>query len=142
MSVSKKYNKTSKEIKVTFKVSKKAAQGAVQVFLLCENNGWDPLPLTQQKSGDFKIDVNFAENEPKTEYQYRFRLVMEDGTEKYDNDWEADKYVPNPFEGDNSVVILTEGLKKSEAANENADKAEEKKSSESKPKTKKASKKK
>ena len=111
MPVSKKYNKTKKEIKVTFKVTKKAAQGAKEIYLLCENNGWDPIPMECQKSGDFKVDVPFSESDSKTEFQYRFRLVMEDGTEMYDNDWDADKYVPNPFEGDNSVVILTKDLK-------------------------------
>ncbi len=114
MPVSKKYNKTSKEIKVTFKVTKQAAQEAKEVYLLCENNGWDPIMLTKQRSGDFKVDVTFKEDEPKQEFQYRFRLVMEDGSEKYDNDWEADKYVPNPFEGDNSVVVITKDLKKTE----------------------------
>ncbi len=110
MSVSKKYNKTTNEIKLTFKVTKEASQNAKQVFLLCENNGWDPVEMSQLKSGDFKADVKVSKSEEKSGYQYRFRLVMEDGQELYDNDWIADKYVTNPFGGENSFVDLTVGL--------------------------------
>jgi 1,4-alpha-glucan branching enzyme len=109
MSVSKKYNKTTNEVKLTFKVTKEASQNAKQVFLLCENNGWDPVEMTQLKSGDFKVDVK-VEGKLDAEYQYRFRLVMEDGQEIFDNDWEADRYVPNVFGGENSLVDLKIGL--------------------------------
>ncbi len=109
MTVSKKFNKTSNEYRLTFKVSKEAAQGAKQVFLLCEYNGWDPIEMELLKSGDFKYDLK-VKVEEKTEYQYRFRLVMEDGQEKYDNDWNADRYVTNPFGGENSLVDLNVGL--------------------------------
>ena len=111
MSVEKKYNKTSKKIKVTFRV-KKAAQDAENIFLLCEHNGWDPIELTKQKKGDFKVDVEFDEDSEQKEFQYRFRLVLKDGVEVYDNDWDADYYAPNPFGGENSVVDLTKNIKK------------------------------
>ena len=112
MSVEKKYNKTSKKIKVTFRVEKKAAQDAENIFLLCEHNGWDPIELTKQKKGDFKVDVEFDEDSEQKEFQYRFRLVLKDGVEVYDNDWDADYYAPNPFGGENSVVDLTKNIKK------------------------------
>ena len=112
MSVVKKYNKTSKKIKVTFRVEEKAAQDAESIFLLCEHNGWDPIKLTKQNKGDFKVDVEFDEDTEQKEFQYRFRLVLKDGIEVYDNDWDADYYAPNPFGGENSVVDLTKNLKK------------------------------
>ena len=61
MSVVKKYNKTSKKIKVTFRVEEKAAQDAESIFLLCEHNGWDPIKLTKnsmkiQNRRNFSID--------------------------------------------------------------------------------------
>ena len=36
--------------------------------------------------------------------EYQFRYLV-NGTDWY-NDWDADRYVPNPFGGDNSVVVL------------------------------------
>lgn len=106
MPISKKFVKSTNSTKVTFKVKKNETQGAQDIYLLCEKNGWDPIKLTKQKNGDFKIDVDF-ETEDKTAFQYRYRLVMADGQEMYDNDWEADYYVSNPFGGENSVVDLT-----------------------------------
>jgi hypothetical protein len=37
---------------------------------------------------------------------YRFRYLLDD--ERWENDWEADSYVPNEFGGDDSVLDLTE----------------------------------
>ena len=70
------------------------------------------IKLTKQKKGDFKVDVEFDEDTEQKEFQYRFRLVLKDGIEVYDNDWDADYYAPNPFGGENSVVDLTKNLKK------------------------------
>ena len=35
-------------------------------------------------------------------------LVQPDGETLYDNDWEADDYVPGPFGRDNSVVRVSQ----------------------------------
>ncbi|MBQ8708602.1 MAG: isoamylase early set domain-containing protein [Succinivibrionaceae bacterium] len=111
MSVSKKLNKTTNEIRLLFKVSKEAAQNAERIYLLCESNGWDPIEMQKLKSGEFKADIKVSSNlEEKSEYQYRFHLVMADGQETYDNDWEADRYVSNPFGDENSLVDLKIGL--------------------------------
>lgn len=110
MATTQRYNKTAGKIKVTFKVSKQAAQGADKIFLLCEHNGWDPLELSAQKSGDFKIDVEFDPANEQTDFQYRYQLFMADGQTKYDNDWEADAYVPNIFGEDNSLVKINKDL--------------------------------
>ncbi len=37
---------------------------------------------------------------------YRFRYLLDD--ERWENDWEADSYVPNEFGGDDSVLDLTQ----------------------------------
>ena len=47
MSTVKKYLKT--KVKVTFEVAKEAALGAKEVYLLCDFNGWDPIPLVASK---------------------------------------------------------------------------------------------
>jgi hypothetical protein len=52
------------------------------------------------KTGEFKTSLSL-----KTGQEYHFRYLI-DG-EKYENDWAADKYVPNPESGeDNSVIVL------------------------------------
>ena len=42
---------------------------------------------------------------------YRFRYLV-DGT-RWENDWQADRYVPNDFGGDDSLVDLTDGMARS-----------------------------
>jgi transglutaminase-like putative cysteine protease len=49
------------------------------------------------KDGSFKIEFDLEQG--KT---YEFRYVI--GAEKWVNDEEADAYVPNNIDGDNSVV--------------------------------------
>lgn len=95
--------------KVTFKISVEAAQGANEINLLCDHNSWDPIIMTKNKNGTFSVtvDVNKDENLKKT-YQYRYQYIMPDNSEKYDNDWEAELYVPNPFNGDNSAFTIPE----------------------------------
>jgi len=95
--VTKRYLKSKDVTKVTFYTS--AELGAEEVFLVGDFNEWDEeaTPMQQLKDGRFKV---ILELEPGKEYQYRY-LVNGD---EWHNDWEADKYVPNPYSGDNSVV--------------------------------------
>jgi hypothetical protein len=56
--------------------------------------------MRRLKSGEFKADIKL---EPGREYQFRYKI---DG-ERWENDWEADKYVPSELTGeDNSVIVL------------------------------------
>ena len=56
--------------------------------------------MKKKKDGSFTAKVKLATGR---EYQYRYLL---DG-KRWENDWEADKYVPAPFSNtDNSVVIV------------------------------------
>ena len=54
--------------------------------------------MEKLKDGRFKTTLDL---EKDREYQFRYLV---NGSE-WHNDWEADKYVPNPFSGDNSVVV-------------------------------------
>ena len=93
--------------KVTFKITKEAAQNAVEINLLCDFNAWDPVAMTKNKNGTFTTTIDIPSDESiKETYQYRYQYVMADGSEKYDNDWEAELYVPNPYNGDNSAFTL------------------------------------
>lgn len=102
MSIKKQILKTKPQANVTFQLSAKAAVGAEKVTVVGEFNDWDTTAteMKKLKSGDFKATVKLATGK---EYQFRYLI---DG-QKWENDWDADKYVPNQltFE-DNSVVEL------------------------------------
>lgn len=105
MPVKKQFLKSRPEVKVTFEVTKEAAQGAKEVYLLCEALEWKREALKPLKAGSFKGTFNLP-TDSKDDFEYRFCLVMEDGEEKFDNDWDAESYRPNPLGGDNSVVSV------------------------------------
>lgn len=72
---------------------------AEAVHVCGDFNDWstDQHPLNQLKSGAFVVTLPL---ESGRAYRYRYLL---DGT-RWENDWEADDYVPNQFGGDDSVV--------------------------------------
>lgn len=103
MGLQKKYLKSKPVCKVTFTVSKEAAGSAQKVHLVGDFNNWKKksLPLKKLKSGAFKITVDLPCGR---DYQYRYLV---DNT-TWQNDWEADKYVPSPYYGaENSVVSVS-----------------------------------
>jgi 1,4-alpha-glucan branching enzyme len=102
VSLKKRYLKSKPICKVTFELPRKAAPGAEYVGLAGEFNGWDPQasPLIRKKNGDFNITLELA---PGREYQFRYVI---DG-ENWENDWQADRYVPSEIPGvENSVVAV------------------------------------
>ena len=70
--------------------------------LVGEFNAWNPTrhPMQRADDGSFAVTVPL---EIGRTYQYRFFV---DG-ERWDNDWNADAYVPNEFGGENSLIDLT-----------------------------------
>lgn len=100
--ITKKYLKSKPVVKVTFEVAPEQVAGAKKVAVAGEFNDWktDATPLKKSKEGSYKVTLDL---EPGTEYQFRY--VVDGKT--WDNDWNADKYVPNnlTFE-ENSVVAL------------------------------------
>ncbi len=96
--LSKRYVKDDTICKVAFYTP--AAIEAETVMLVGDFNDWDEeaTPMEALKDGRFKVTL---ELEPNTEYQFRYLI---NGAE-WHNDWEADKYAPNPYSGDNSVVV-------------------------------------
>jgi 1,4-alpha-glucan branching enzyme len=97
--ITKKYLKNRPACKVTFFLPKEAAPEAESVFILGEFNNWSPdaNPLTRLDEGDFTVTL-----ELETGRAYRFRYMI-DGW-KYENDWFADRYEPNPYGGEDSIV--------------------------------------
>jgi 1,4-alpha-glucan branching enzyme len=84
-------------VRVTFALP--ATIWADTVHVVGDFNGWNeratPLRLTETAW------MTTLELEAGREYQYRYLL---NGNE-WHNDWHADRYVPNAYGGDNSVVI-------------------------------------
>ena len=102
MAIKKKFLKTKPICKCTFSLPKDAAPEATRVALVGDFNNWQPESheLKQLKTGDFKLEVDL---ETGREYQFRYLI---DG-EFWENDWQADDYIPVPeFGTDNSVVAL------------------------------------
>ena len=97
--IRKKYLKARPACQVTFVLPSAAAPEAETVCILGEFNNWaaDAHPLKKLKNGDFSATI-----ELETGRSYRFRYVI-DGW-KYENDWNADRYEPNPYGGEDSVV--------------------------------------
>jgi len=84
---------------VTFVLPKAAAPDAGSVCILGEFNNWsaNAHPLVKREEGDFVITLELEAGRA-----YRFRYVI-DGW-KFENDWFADRYEPNPYGGEDSVV--------------------------------------
>ena len=103
MALSKTFVKSKSLYKVTFTVPAEAAVETKKVALVGEFNGWNPeeaVALKKQKDGSFKGSLDLI---PGKEYQFRYLL----DNEKWENDWEADKYVSAGVDAEeNSVVVL------------------------------------
>lgn len=86
-------------VKVDFVLPPAVAAEASSAYLVGDFNNWDETatPMKKLKNGSFKVTL---ELEPEREYRFRYLV---DGNQ-WHNDWDADRYEPNPFSGDNSVV--------------------------------------
>jgi hypothetical protein len=86
-------------VPVTFTLP--AEVGAADVALCGDFNNWDtgPIPLIRDTDGPWQVTVPLA---PGNSYRYRYLL---DG-ERWENAWDADRYEPNPYGSDNSVVMV------------------------------------
>jgi 1,4-alpha-glucan branching enzyme len=102
MSIKKQYLKNKPLCKVTFLIPKEAVVTGKKVYLVGDFNGWDhdATPMKKQKDGAFSVTLNLEQGR---EYQFRYLI---DGT-KWENDWNADKYVPSSFgDAENSAIVL------------------------------------
>ena len=100
--IKKEYLKSRNVCKVTFRLPKIAAVAAKSVHIVGDFNDWSIYanPMKRLKNGDYTIKL---ELEPAREYQFRY-LIDE---YRWENDWNADKYVKSPYgDSDNSVVIV------------------------------------
>lgn len=118
MALKKTFSADGKKCTVVFTVKKEAAQGAKSISIAGDFNSWSSTetPLKKAKDGSFSVELELATGK---EYQFRYLL---DGS-RWDNDWEADKYIPAPFSStDNSVVVCIAPKKTAPAKKAAADK--------------------
>lgn len=102
MSLKKEFLKTKPICKVTFTLPKAAAKDASDVRVIGDFNNWDfdATPMKKQKNGSFTAVVRM-----ETGHEYQFRYLLD--STRWENDWQADRYVPSPFgDADNSVVVV------------------------------------
>jgi 1,4-alpha-glucan branching enzyme len=98
----KEYLEGGKLCKVTFRLPSVAAPGAKSVCIVGDFNNWNTRanPMKRQENGDYEISLKV---EPRKEYHFRY--LIDDS--KWENDWNADKYVKSPLgDSDNSVVVV------------------------------------
>lgn len=101
MSLKKQYSKTKPVCKVTFKVAKEIAPSSKKINLAGDFNNWDleSIPMKESKTGDFSASVELEKGK-----EYQFRYLLDNAV--WLNEEQADKHIPNAFQGENSVVII------------------------------------
>ncbi len=94
---SKRYSKDRKTCQVTFTLP--SGVGAASAAVCGDFNEWsaEAHPMTRNKDGSFKVSVRVPSG---GSYRYRFLL---DG-ERWENDWEAERYEPNEFGSEDGVL--------------------------------------
>lgn len=100
--IRKEYFEGEKICRVTFRLPKSAAPGGKNVFIVGDFNNWNihAHQMKKQKNGDHAISLNLASGR-----EYQFRYLIDES--KWENDWDADKYVKSPCgDCDNSVVVV------------------------------------
>ena len=103
MGLKKSFSKDKTKCTVTFTVSAEAAQGAKTINIAGDFNSWSSTdtPMKNGKDGSFSAKI---ELDAGKEYQFRYLL----DNSKWENDWNADKYIPAPYSNaDNSVVVTS-----------------------------------
>ena len=100
--IKKEYLEGGNLCKVTFRLPSVAARGAKNVCIVGDFNNWNTRanPMKRLENGDYEISLKV---EPRKEYHFRY--LIDDS--KWENDWNADKYVKSPLgDSDNSVVVV------------------------------------
>ena len=102
MSIKKQYLKSKPFCKVTFRISEEIGKSAGTAYVVGEFNNWDffSTPMKKLKKGAFTVTLNLEKGRA---YQFRYLLDNRD----WQNEGDADKFVPTPFgDSENSVIAL------------------------------------
>ncbi|MGE5304887.1 MAG: isoamylase early set domain-containing protein [Alphaproteobacteria bacterium] len=100
MSLKKHYLKSKPVCMATFSLPRGIAKPLNSAHLVGDFNDWNSVatPMKRLKNGTFTVTLILRQNQ---EYQFRFL----DGA-RWENDRKADKYVPNDYGSENSVVTV------------------------------------
>ncbi len=93
---------------VSFTIDRDASKGATTASLVGDFNCWDPEAnvMTRRKDGSFETKLDLACGE-----RHEFRYVLDGRI--WENDAQADEYVPTPYgDADNSVVVTNAASEK------------------------------
>ncbi|MBZ0108574.1 MAG: isoamylase early set domain-containing protein [Candidatus Scalindua rubra] len=93
--------KSKNVCRITFKLPRTAVPDAERVCVVGDFNNWNRSanPMKKSKNGDYTTRLDLERGR-----EYQFRYLIDES--KWENDWNADRYVQNPFgNGDNSVVV-------------------------------------
>ncbi|MEI6888047.1 MAG: isoamylase early set domain-containing protein [Bacteroidales bacterium] len=101
MSIEKKFLKAKPVCKVKFSLSGDQYKSATSILLVGDFNNWQlgETPIKKSKTGVWSVSLDL---ETGKEYQYRYLV---DGT-NWENDSDADKYIPSGLGSENSVLAL------------------------------------
>jgi 1,4-alpha-glucan branching enzyme len=99
--IKKQYLENNGWCNVTFKLPKDAAPDAELVTIVGDFNDWNlsETKMKKMKNGNFQITLKLHKDR-----EYRFRYLID--AIRWENDWQADRYVPNAFGCDDSLVIV------------------------------------
>lgn len=97
----KQYHEGGTKCKVTFRLPREMAHNTRHVAIVGDFNNWDASrsPMTRLENGDFVVTIDLDSRR-----EYKFRYLM-DGL-RWENDWYADRFVPNDHGSKDSVVIV------------------------------------
>lgn len=102
MSIRKQFSKTRPECKVTFKIPESIGNAVKIAHLVGDFNDWSTsaTPMIKLKKGAFRVTLVL-----ETGRSYQFRYLL--GKNQWENDTDADDYLPTPFgDSQNSVLHL------------------------------------
>ena len=99
--LTKNWNPDSERFDVTFDLP--AELDIEQAAVVGEFNDWSETANPMQTASDGRWTATVA-LEPNRSYRFRYHL----GSDRWENDWNADHYVGNDFGGADSVVVVPE----------------------------------
>ena len=87
----------AKTVQVVFSLP--AEIDADEIALVGEFNDWKPdTKLARNGDGGWQATISLAPG------AYRYRYLLDGG--RWENAWDADEYVPNPYGDDDSVIVV------------------------------------
>ncbi len=97
----KQYYENGTKCRVTFRLLREMAQNTQKISIVGDFNNWNVSEsfMNCLENGDFVITLDL---DSKREYRFKYLI---DGN-RWENDWYADKFVPNDYGSKDSVVIV------------------------------------